>query len=89
MTEEQFRAFEWHCRSSEIIKKIEVCLWDYDTWDARPQDKPGKMLTKVYKVKGYDKDAPLTEEFCYYCEEPVKDCVGYSKCPQLEPDKGE
>ena len=41
---------------------------------------------KTIRVKGYDKDAPLTEELCYYCEELIKDCAGFNKCPQLTAD---
>ena len=28
----------------------------------------------------------MNEELCYYCEEPIKDCAGFNKCPQLIPD---
>ena len=68
MTEEQFRAFEWHCRSSETITRaripwyltknitrelVEAQLHSY----SKPSDHPDK----VYKIKGYDKDAPLNK----------------------------
>ena len=44
MTEEHQNVFEWHCRSSETITKVKVSWGTSD---------------KVYKIKGYDKDAPF------------------------------
>ena len=52
-------AFEWHCRTSEIIIEVEVPLWEFDIRNSRDTDKPGKLLTRIFKVKGYDKNAPL------------------------------
>ena len=46
-----------------------------------------QMTEEQQRVKGYDKDTPLTEELCYYCEELIKDCVGFNKCPQLKEER--
>ena len=64
MREIEHNAFEEHCRASETIREVKVPLWEFDIVNRRDTDKPGKLLTKVFKVKGYDKDAPLP---CYAC----------------------
>jgi hypothetical protein len=63
MSEIEQNAFEEHCRASETIIKVEVPLWEYDVLNARDTDKPGKLLTRIFKVKGYDNGKSSSKYF--------------------------
>ena len=66
MTEEQQNVFERHCRSSETITKVKIpwYLTKHITRELveahlHSYSKPSDYPDKVYKIKGYDKDAPF------------------------------
>ena len=63
MSKIEQNAFEEHCRASETIIEVEVPLWEYDVLNARDTDKPGKLLTRIFKVKGYDNGKPSPKSF--------------------------
>ena len=75
MSKIQQDAFEWHCRASEIIIEVEVPLWEFDVVNRRDTDKPGKLLTKVFKVKGYDNGKSSPKYFWEYWAKHHKESV--------------
>ena len=73
MTEEQFRVFEWHCKSSETITKVNILVKGYDKdasfkkyfW----QDWPKHLQKSVNEVDDKHHNGYFQQEYNLYMED--------------------